>query len=220
MKRSVDWSLYLVTDRVLALGRPLEEVVTEAVRGGVTAVQLREKECSTREFIELARRVKETLEPFDVPLLINDRADVAIAAGADGLHIGQSDIGYADARRLLGADAIIGVSVDTAEQGAAAETLDADYLGVGPIFPTQTKTDTASAWGLEGLRRFRPRSAHVLVAIGGINESNAAEAIRAGADGIAVVSAICSAPDVRAAAQRLRELIDDARRDLPDSHLH
>jgi len=211
MKRSIDWSLYLVTDRPLSLGRPIEEIVAAAVDGGVTAVQLREKECSAREFVALARHLKKLLTPRGVPLLINDRIDVALAAGADGVHIGQSDMAYRDARALLGVDALIGLSVETPMQAAEAEDWDCDYLGVGPIFPTATKSDAAPAWGLVQLAELRRTSRRRLVAIGGINASNAALVASAGADGLAVVSAICSAPDPRAAAANLRRLIEDAR---------
>ena len=211
MKASVDWSLYLVTDRTLSQGRPLEQVIEQAVRGGVSVVQLREKECSSREFIDLAQRVKEVLEPVNVPLIINDRIDVAIAVGADGLHIGQDDVPYADARQAMGEDAIIGLSIDTPEQAEAAEALDVDYLGIGPIFPTTTKADTSPEWGVEGLRGLRAASRHVLIAIGGVNAGNAAEVLRAGAEGIAVVSAICAAPDVRAAAEELRRVVEENR---------
>jgi thiamine-phosphate pyrophosphorylase len=211
MRRAVDWSLYLVTDRPLCLGRSVEQIVLEAVAGGVTAVQLREKECSTREFVALARGLKKLLAPRGVPLLINDRVDVALAAEADGVHIGQSDMAYGDARALLGPDALIGLSVETPEQAAEAQSFDCDYLGVGPIFPTATKSDAAPAWGLDRLAELRHHSRQRLVAIGGINASNAALVAATGADGIAVVSAICSAPDARAAAAHLFGIIEDAR---------
>jgi len=211
MRRNIDWSLYLVTDRPLSLGRPIEEIVWAAVEGGVTAVQLREKECSTREFVALARKLHPLLAPRGIPLLINDRIDVALSARADGVHIGQTDMPYPDARRLLGPDALIGLSVETAEQAAEAAAWDCDYLGVGPIFATATKPDAAPAWGLERFTALRTTSRHKLVAIGGLNASNAAAVTAAGADGIAVVSAICSAPDPRAAAAGLCRLIQDSR---------
>jgi thiamine-phosphate pyrophosphorylase len=211
MRRVIDWRLYLVTDRALAKGRPIPWIVAEAVRGGVTAVQLREKDCSTREFVNLADELKTLLAGRGVPLIINDRVDVALAAGADGVHLGQSDMPSADARRLLGPNAIIGLSVETPAQADEAESSDADYLGVSPIFGTPTKPELQTAWGLEGLAQLRARSKHTLVAIGGINESNAADVIRAGADGIAVVSAICAAADPREAATRLRDRISEAR---------
>jgi thiamine-phosphate pyrophosphorylase len=212
VKRPIDWALYLVTDRRLAGARPLEELVRAAVRGGVTAVQLREKECRTREFVELARGLKAILSPAGIPLIINDRVDVALAARADGVHLGQSDMEYRDARALLGPDAIVGLSVETTAQAGEVEALDADYLGVSPIFPTPTKTDTAAAWGTEGLAALRKTSRHVLVAIGGINAANAAGVMHAGADGIAVVSAICEARDPEEAARQLRRAVDETRR--------
>lgn len=199
--------LYLVTDRDLSLGRPLEEVVLQAVRGGVSAVQLREKHASTRFFVQEAQRIKDLLAPYNVPLLINDRVDVALAIGADGVHIGQSDMPYPLARQLLGQKAIIGLSVETKEQVQQAEAYEVDYLGVSPIFETSTKTDTVGSWGLAGLAWVRTVSRHPLVAIGGLNAANAASVIRAGADSIAVVSAICSAPEPQAAAEALNKVI-------------
>jgi thiamine-phosphate pyrophosphorylase len=207
MIRPIDWRLYLVTDRRMAGARPIEDIVRAAVRGGVTAVQLREKECATREFVELARRLKALLAGSGVPLIVNDRVDVALAAGADGVHLGQSDLAFQDARALLGPDALIGLSVETMEQAEAAGRLEAAYLGVSPIFPTPTKTDTLSAWGLDGLRRLRRASRHVLVGIGGIGVGNAADVIAAGADGVAVVSAICGAADPEAVSRELRRVL-------------
>jgi thiamine-phosphate pyrophosphorylase len=148
VRRPPDFSLYLVTDRRLAAPRAIEDVVAAAVRGGVTAVQLREKDCSTREFVEIARKLKEILAPLAVPLIINDRADVALAVGADGVHVGQSDMDCRDLRGLLGPGAIIGLSVETPEQAEQADSLPVDYLGVGPNFSSPTKPDAAPAWGL------------------------------------------------------------------------
>lgn len=202
--------LYLVTDRDLSRGRPLEEVVLQAVQGGADMVQLREKTASTRFFIQEALRIKELLAPYGVPLIINDRVDVALAVEADGVHVGQQDMPYPLARKLLGPKAIIGLSVETMEQVLEAEAYDVAYLGVSPIFATPTKPDTKGEWGLEGLAKVRRVSRHRLVAIGGLNASNAAEVIRAGADTIAVVSAICAAPDPRQAAAELRRVIDAA----------
>ena len=199
--------LYLVTDRTLSGERPLEEVVARAVRGGVSIVQLREKEASTRFFVEAAARMKQLLDPLGIPLIINDRVDVALAVGAAGVHIGQEDMPYPLARRLLGPRAIIGLSVETEEQVLEAEAYDVDYLAVSPVFLTPTKTDTRGSWGLEGLARVRRLSRHRLVAIGGLNAANAAQAIAAGADSIAVVSAICAAPNPETAAAELNQII-------------
>ncbi len=199
--------LYLVTDRPLSLGRPLEEIVEGAVAGGVTMVQLREKDAPTGEFVALAKRLKAVLAPLGIPLIINDRVDVALAADADGVHIGQSDMPYEDARRLLGAEKIIGLSVENFEDLEQANALDVDYVGISPVYGTPTKSDTAEPFGLEGLRRAVAMSAHPTVAIGGMNTSTIAEVMQAGTDGVAVVSAICSAPSPRKAAEELKEIV-------------
>lgn len=195
--------LYLVTDRGLAGGRNLEDVVLEAVAGGVTMVQLREKSIGTREFVELAARLRKALEGTGVPLIINDRIDVALASGADGVHIGQSDMPYVEARRLLGPDKIIGLSIETPEELEEANALDVDYVAASPVFATPTKTDTARPWGLDALKDFCLRSKHPVVAIGGMNAATAKSVFEAGADGIAVVSAIIAAEDPREAARTI-----------------
>lgn len=195
--------LYLVTDRPLAMGRELEWIVAEAVKGGATMVQLREKDIDTRGFIELAKRLQPVLREAGVPLIINDRVDVALAVDADGVHIGQSDMPYEIARRLLGPDKIIGLSVENMDEVREANSLDVDYIGVSPVYSTATKTDTAPPFGLDGLREAVRLSRHPVVAIGGMNARTAADAFATGVDGIAVVSAICSAEDPRAAAKIL-----------------
>jgi thiamine-phosphate pyrophosphorylase len=202
-----DLSLYLVTDRSLSLGRDMEWIVEEAVKGGVTMVQLREKDCSTRQFIEQAIRLKQRLVPFKVPLIINDRLDVALAADTDGLHIGQSDMPYEMARRLLGRNKIIGLSVENMEQVHEANNLDVDYIGISPVFITSTKTDTAKPFEIDGIRQIMNVTKHPAVGIGGINRDNAAAIMQAGANGIAVVSAICSANSPREAAFELKNMI-------------
>lgn len=212
MKRKADFSLYLVAVPQYCEGRPVEEVVSAAVDGGVTLVQLRDKECTTREYVELALRLKDLLRPHGLPLIINDRVDVALAVEADGVHLGQADMPPALARELMGPEAIVGLSVDSHEQAMEAETLDVDYLGVGPVYSTSTKADTAPEWGPEGLEMLRAESRHVLVGIGGIDAENAADVMRAGADGVAVVSAICGADDPRRAASELRRAVEAGRR--------
>lgn len=202
--------LYLVTDRALCGGRPLEWVVLEAVRGGAACVQLREKDLSTRAFVGEARRIRQILAPFKVPLIINDRLDVALSAGAEGIHVGQEDMPYADARRWMGPNAIVGLSVETWENVEEAEKLDVTYLGVSPVFPTPTKTDTKTPWGVEGVVRIRAFSRHSLVAIGGLNAANSRQVVQAGADGVAVVSALCAATDPCAAARELATIIRTA----------
>lgn len=203
----IDLSMYLVTDRPLCLGKNLLDIVREAVQAGVTMVQLREKKASTREFVALGHAIKAITKAHNVPLLINDRVDVALAIDADGVHIGQNDMDYADARRLLGYDKIIGLSIDTQEQLHEAQSLDVNYLGLGPIFPTTTKTDTSAEWGIQGLRQAHNFSCHPLVAIGGITTNNAAMVMASGADGIAVVSAICSAPSPSQAVAALQKVV-------------
>lgn len=202
--------LYLVTDRGLCGAKSVASVVEKAVAGGVRYVQLREKGLPTRSFIELAVHLKKLLYPAGVPLMINDRVDVALASGADGVHVGQEDMPYETARKLLGPSALIGLSVETWEDVVAAQRLDVDYLGVSPVFDTPTKTDTKGMWGLEGLARIRAYSRHPLVAIGGLNAANAEAVVMAGADCVAVVSAICAAADPFRAARDLDEIIRGA----------
>jgi thiamine-phosphate pyrophosphorylase len=199
--------LYFVTDRGLCGKKNLEEVVAQAVKGGAAYVQLREKDISTRFFVEEAIRIKKLLEPYKVPLIINDRVDVALACGAEGVHIGQEDMPYEIVRKLMGPKAIIGLSVETWEDVLVSQELDVNYIGVSPVFSTPTKTDTKGAWGLEGLAKIKAFSRHPLVAIGGINESNVRDVVKAGADCVAVVSAICMASDPEMAAQNINNLI-------------
>ena len=202
--------LYLVTDRALCGSRSLENVVSQALRGGVAYVQLREKNVSTRFFIEEARNIKALTSRYRVPLIINDRLDVALAVEAEGVHIGQDDMPYAAARKLMGPQSIIGLSVETWDDVVKAQELDVDYLGVSPVFETPTKADTKGNWGLEGLARIKAYSHHPLVGIGGLHASNAHDVIMAGADCIAVVSAICAALDPLKATCELRDIIQAA----------
>lgn len=210
-KKTIDYSLYLVTDRPLCLGRELEWVVEEAVKGGVTLVQLREKDTDTRHFIDLAIRLKKILAAYHVPLLINDRIDVALAADADGVHIGQSDMPYEIARRLLGDDKIIGISLENDAEAEAANALNVDYVAVSPVYLTGTKTDTSAALGLDGVRRISALSKHPVVGIGGMNQATVKDVMAAGADGVAVVSAICSAENPLLASQQLVEQIHEGQ---------
>ena len=207
---NIDYSLYLVTDRGLARGRSTVEIVKRALQGGVTCVQLREKNCSTLEFIEQALALKDILKSTGVPLIINDRVDVALAVEADGVHLGQTDMPLAMAKKILGDTMIIGISAESLEDAVEAERNGADYLGVSPIYGTPTKTDTAAPLGLEGLRAIRNSVRLPLVGIGGLNRDNSAEAIRNGADGIAVVSAIVAADDPATAAGDLMQVIREA----------
>lgn len=203
----MDARLYLVTDEGLLHGKDLYRTVEAAVKGGVKMVQLREKESSTREFIERAIRLKALLAPYHVPLIINDRVDVALAADADGVHVGQSDMPYSLVKRLLPEGKIIGLSVENREQVLEANGYDVAYIAASPVFSTTTKTDTIVEWGLEGLQWIRSVSRHPLVAIGGIHPDNIASIFQAGADSVAVISAIIGADDPEKAARELIQLV-------------
>ncbi|MHC1725950.1 MAG: thiamine phosphate synthase [Syntrophobacteraceae bacterium] len=208
----IDYGLYLVTDRVLAGSRPLADIILAAIRGGVTAVQLREKNLPAREFLRQAFALKRALSGLGIPLIINDRLDIALACGADGVHLGQEDIECSHARRLAGRDMIIGVSVNSAEEAAEAEAEGADYLGAGPVFATSTKLDASSPTGLSILWKMRQVVRIPVVGIGGITAANAADVIRSGADGVAVVSAIIGSANPEISAKELRASVDEAKR--------
>ena len=198
----LDLSLYLVTDPELCAAHGVEQTVLAAVRGGVSVVQLRDKHASDAEMIPLARRLKAALAGSGVPLIINDRLEVALASRADGLHIGQDDGEVADARAALGPDTILGLSVQTHEQLARLDAGRLDYLGLGPVFATATKQDHAAPLGVDGLAALAAASPLPTVAIGGLKVEHIEAVRRAGADGLAVVSAICGTPDPEAAARR------------------
>lgn len=206
-----DLSLYLATDRNLSQGRATVDIVRAAVAGGVTCVQLREKNCGTREFVDEARTVRALLTGTGVPLIINDRIDVALAVGADGVHLGQTDMHIADARRIVGRSMLIGISAECPDDAIRAEAQGADYVGISPVFATLTKTDTAPPLGLNGVRAIRAAVSIPLVGIGGVGSANAAQVIHAGCDGVAVVSAIVSALDPKRAAAELKAIIDTAK---------
>jgi len=210
-KSDIDYSVYLVTGRGLSKGRSTLDIVTAAVSGGASVVQLREKSANTREVIEEALRLKAFLRETGVPLIINDRLDVAQAVQADGVHLGQNDMPIEMARHLVGDRMIIGISAESVQDAIAAERAGADYLGVSPIYATPTKTDTAAPLGLEGLRHIRRAVAIPLVGIGGLNRDSTREVIAAGADGVAVVSAIVSADNPESAARELRRLVEESR---------
>ena len=197
------YRLCLVSDRELAAGRTLSGLIALALRGGITMVQLREKTGSTRSFLAQALAVKAVLRGSGVPLIINDRIDIALAVDADGVHVGQSDMPVAQARQLLPQGKIIGLSITSAAQIGAADAARADYLGLGPIFAQTTKADASVPLGIDGfaqLRRLAPAGVPCM-AIGGVKAEHAAVLRAAGADGLAVVSAIMSAADPQAAAR-------------------
>jgi thiamine-phosphate pyrophosphorylase len=208
MLEATDLLLYLCTDRILALGRPIALAVEEAIAGGVTMVQLREKEASSREFYEIAREIQVITRRHHIPLVINDRLDIALAVGAEGLHIGQSDLPLNEARRLAGKTMFFGVSASTVEQAVEAERGGADYLGVGAVYPTGSKADAGDAIGLEEFAKICAAVKIPVVGIGGINAGNLSALMQTGARGIAVISAILSQPNIREAAQVLRNTLE------------
>jgi thiamine-phosphate diphosphorylase len=210
---TVDLRLYALVDPERAGGAALDALAREVADGGATLVQLRDKLSSTRRLVEEARAIKAALAPTGVPLLINDRPDVACAAGADGVHVGQDDMAPRDARALLGPKAIVGLSIKTVAQAEAAPLDALDYVCVGGVFATTSKDNPDPPIGIDGLARilavFRARAPRFPVgAIAGIDAGNAADVMAAGADGIAVISALSLAPDPTAAARGLRGIVD------------
>jgi thiamine-phosphate pyrophosphorylase len=201
----IDYTLYLVADADFASGRELPALVEAAVAGGVTVVQLRAKGLAGGPFVELAHEIVRALAEPGVPLIVNDRLDVALACGAAGVHLGQDDLPVPLARRILGPGATIGVSANTPEQARRAELEGADYVGAGPVFATASKETSLPVLGPEGVGRIKRAVGIPVVAIGGIGAGNAAAVAAAGADGIAVISAILGAPDARRAAVGLRK---------------
>ena len=201
----VDYSLYLCTDRNLLNGKNFEETIELAIKGGVSIVQLREKNCSSREFLEIATSIKKITSKYKIPLIINDRIDIALAVNADGVHVGQDDLPCKTAREILGEEKIIGVSVSTVETAIKAEIDGANYIGVGAIFKTSTKTD-AEIVSLETLKKIRDSVKIPVVAIGGINKNNLPQ-IKNFIDGVAVVSAIISDKNPELAAKDLLKIL-------------
>jgi len=209
----VDLRLYAIVDPETSGGHDLAELARDIVAGGATLVQLRDKKSDTRTMVARARAIKAAIGA--VPLLVNDRVDVALAAGCEGVHVGQDDMMAEDARRLLGRDAVIGLSIKTVAQAQAAPLASIDYVGIGGVFGTTSKSATSKPIGPAGLKAIveefhRRKPGLPTCGIAGINERNAAEVIAAGADGISVISALSLAPDPKAAAQRLRSIVDAA----------
>ena len=202
-KKNVDYTLYFCTDRGLMSCDTIEESVERAVAGGAGVVQLREKDCTSREFYELAKRMLKITRANNVPLIINDRVDICLAAGADGVHLGQKDLPCREARRILGENAIIGVSAALPEEAAQAQADGADYLGVGAVFTTSTKSDTRPVTP-EIIRQIRAAVTIPFVVIGGVNKENILTLKGLGINGAAVVSAVAAQKDITAAAREMR----------------
>ena len=204
--KKIDYSLYLVADSSFLAADTAETKLAEAIEGGVTIVQLRAKDISAAEFYNLALKMKMVTAYYNVPLIINDRVDIAMAVDADGIHTGQEDIPAKEVRKLAGAEKIIGISVSNIAESDKAELDGADYLGAGAMFPTKTKSD-AKYVSMKELREIKKRVKIPVVAIGGINSENAEEILSAGVDGIAVVSAILGEEVIKDAALKLGKLI-------------
>lgn len=204
----VDYALMFVTDDSIRDDNSFFAILEAALKGGATIIQLREKSCDTATFYKRAIRCKKLCDTFKIPLIINDRLDIALAIDADGVHIGQTDMPYSAARKLMGDNKIIGLSVSNIEQVVQTNAQSADYIGISPIFSTNTKTnDLAQPLGIAGLKAIRELYAKPIVSIGGINKNNTQEIIENGADGIAVVSAISKAEHPEAATKELKEII-------------
>ncbi len=202
----VDYSLYLVTDRSILKGRSLFDAVAEAIRGGVSMLQLREKDVCSRDFYQIALKLKELVNSCNVPLIINDRLDIALAIDADGLHIGQEDLPLEVARKLLGPGKILGYSVSNTAEAEYGEKNGADYLGAGPVYPTGSKLDTVDPIGIDGIKVIKESVSIPVVAIGGVGPANAAEVKKSGVDGISVISAILGSPQVEENARSLKNI--------------
>jgi thiamine-phosphate pyrophosphorylase len=203
------WRLYVITDEKASRGRSHLQVAEAAIRGGADVLQLRDKEASGGRLYRVALQLRELTRDAKVPFIVNDRLDIALAADADGVHVGQADLPASVVRRILGPGKILGVSVDTVEEAVLAEKDGADYLGVGPVFEARgTKPDTGEPLGIECIARIRRHCRLPIVAIGGINAENARKVREAGADGAAVISAIVAADDIAQAARRLKRILD------------
>lgn len=202
----IDYSLYLVTDRGILQGRDLFKSVEDAIKGGVTLVQLREKDISSLDFYNIAVKLKKLVNSFNVPLIINDRLDIALAVDADGLHIGQEDLPIEVARKLLGPGKILGYSASTIEEAVYGEKNGADYLGVGAVYATGSKSDAGEPIGIETLKKVKERVSIPIVGIGGIGISNMEEVKATGIEGVSLISAILGSQDIEGTSRNLINL--------------
>jgi len=217
-RRPVRWDLYVITDEVLSGGRSHEEQTRAAVEGGAGVIQLRDKRADTRRLYEAACAMREATRAAGALLIVNDRLDIALAADADGLHVGPDDLPVAVARRLLRPGMILGASAGTVEEAIAAERDGADYLGVGAVYEARgSKADAGAPVGPERIAAIRKAVNIPLVGIGGIKAENAMPVIEAGADGVAVITGVVAAPDIRLAAEQLVALVRSAKRGSPVS---
>lgn len=204
-----DWNLYLITEEQLSGGRSTLEVVKEAVKGGVDVVQLRDKNMTLRERYSLGREIRKITKKLNVDFIVNDRVDLAAVLDADGVHLGQDDLPYEQARRILGADKIIGITAIKMKDIMKAEKDGADYLGIGSVYKTDSKkvSEEKDGIGIQGIKNIKKITSLPLIAVGGLNSKNAAEVVRAGADAISVISALTRAENVKNSAKNLNEII-------------
>lgn len=203
----IDFSLYLI-----AHAQSDFKVILQAIEGGVTIVQLRDKKGSAQELLSRGKQLLAMLRPIGIPLIINDRVDVAYQLQADGVHLGQSDLDVTLSRTILGKSSIIGLSVETIDQAIEAEGKDVDYLAASPVFYTKTKSNCAPPWGLNGLKHLCAISSHPIIAVGGIDETNSVQVTKCGIAGVAIVSAILNAPCPKTAAQNISNKIHDGKK--------
>jgi thiamine-phosphate pyrophosphorylase len=206
--------LYVITDESVAGGLSHAEIAHRAIAGGADVIQLRDKACGSRELCRIGRVIREITRKTGTLFIVNDRLDVALACGADGIHLGQDDMRAGTARQIAPPGFIIGVSVGTLEEAVRAEQEGADYIALSPVFPTISKNDAGPGRGLETLREIRQNASIPVIAIGGINSGNMNDAIAAGADGIAVISAVVGSPDITAAARDLKEIIRKSKANM------
>jgi len=204
----MNYDLYIITDQRISHGKSHLEVAEAALTGGATVIQFRDKEMKDSETIVVCREIYKLTKTKGVSFIVNDRVEIAKAVDVDGVHLGQEDMSFGSARKILGKEKIIGISVETVEQALKAVEGGADYLGIGPIYPTATKPDAGKALGIARLKEIRESVNIPIVAIGGINENNLEEVLRAGADGVAVISAVVSAPDITEACRKLKTRIE------------
>jgi len=213
----MNYDLYIITDQRISHGKSHLEIAEAALAGGATVIQFRDKEMKDSEAVVACREIYKLTKKKDVSFIVNDRVEIVKAVNADGVHLGQEDMSFSLARKILGKEKIIGISVETVEQALKAVEGGADYLGIGPIYPTATKPDAGKALGIAKLKEIRESVNIPIVAIGGINENNLEEVLRAGADGVAVISAVVSAPDITEACRKLKNKIEYIKKKLKNS---
>ena len=211
--KTINWDLYLITEESLSAGKKSIEVVKEAAAAGVDAVQLREKDLPLREKFNLGKEIKKICRLYNIDFIVNDRVDLALALDADGVHLGQSDLPLRSARRILGSDKIIGITAWKDGEIARAEAEGADYLGVGSIFKTKSKklSSDKNGIGLQRLKKIRQQTELPLIAVGGLNQDNSAQAIKNGADTVSVITAITKANEIAADTAEFKEIIRVAK---------